>query len=58
MGLWSGKFISDENKKRERLYEILQRYKAPIFIFVNHKRTCDVLSKSLEKMEVMTLILL
>ena len=32
-------FISDENKKRERLYEILQRYKAPILIFTNHKRT-------------------
>ncbi|KAJ3106137.1 DEAD (Asp-Glu-Ala-Asp) box polypeptide 23 [Phlyctochytrium planicorne] len=43
--------ISDENKKKNRLIEILNsgEYPAPIIVFVNQKKGCDVLSKALDK---------
>jgi ATP-dependent RNA helicase DDX23/PRP28 len=38
-----------ENQKKERLKGILNKFKPPIIVFVNHKRAADVLCKSLEK---------
>ncbi|KAJ3054388.1 DEAD (Asp-Glu-Ala-Asp) box polypeptide 23 [Rhizophlyctis rosea] len=43
-------FISDENKKKSRLLEILVQFEPPIIVFVNQKKGCDVLSKALEKL--------
>ncbi|RKO92520.1 P-loop containing nucleoside triphosphate hydrolase protein [Blyttiomyces helicus] len=45
-------FISDENRKKSRLLEILEgsKYEPPIIVFVNQKKGCDVLSKALEKL--------
>ncbi|KAJ3299985.1 DEAD (Asp-Glu-Ala-Asp) box polypeptide 23 [Borealophlyctis nickersoniae] len=44
-------FISDENRKKQRLLELLgQNHEPPIIIFVNQKKGCDVLSKALEKL--------
>ncbi|KAJ3211325.1 DEAD (Asp-Glu-Ala-Asp) box polypeptide 23 [Dinochytrium kinnereticum] len=43
--------ISDEGKKKNRLLEILDsgEFPAPIIVFVNQKRGCDILSKALER---------
>ncbi|KAI8075046.1 P-loop containing nucleoside triphosphate hydrolase protein [Gongronella butleri] len=43
--------IDDENRKRNRLMEILEskRYTPPIIIFVNQKRGVDMLAKTLNK---------
>ncbi|KAI9351733.1 P-loop containing nucleoside triphosphate hydrolase protein, partial [Zopfochytrium polystomum] len=44
-------FINDENKKKNRLLELLGgQYAPPIIIFVNQKRACDVLARALEKL--------
>ncbi|KAJ3279030.1 mRNA splicing protein prp28 [Borealophlyctis nickersoniae] len=43
-------FISDENKKKQRLLELLGQNHEPPIIFVNQKNGCDVLSKALEKL--------
>ncbi|KAI9205633.1 P-loop containing nucleoside triphosphate hydrolase protein [Polychytrium aggregatum] len=44
-------FINDENKKKNRLIEILNgRFEPPIIVFVNQKKGCDVLSKALERL--------
>ncbi|XP_031421507.1 probable ATP-dependent RNA helicase DDX23 [Clupea harengus] len=43
--------LMSENEKRKRLLEVLSRgFEPPIIIFVNQKKGCDVLAKSLEKM--------
>lgn len=40
---------------RKKLLEVLSRgFEPPIIIFVNQKKGCDVLAKSLEKMGVCT----
>jgi ATP-dependent RNA helicase DDX23/PRP28 len=41
-------FIS-ENQKRGRLFTILEKFKPPIIIFVNHKKSTELLCKTLEK---------
>ncbi|XP_075916405.1 putative ATP-dependent RNA helicase DDX23 isoform X1 [Petromyzon marinus] len=44
-------FIMGESEKRKKLLELLSRgFEPPIIIFVNQKKGCDVLAKSLEKM--------
>ncbi|KAI8907069.1 P-loop containing nucleoside triphosphate hydrolase protein [Powellomyces hirtus] len=43
--------INDENKKKQRLLELLgSKYEPPIIIFVNQKKGADVLAKALEKL--------
>ncbi|XP_076820438.1 putative ATP-dependent RNA helicase DDX23 [Clavelina lepadiformis] len=43
--------IVKENEKRKKLLEILERgITPPVIVFVNQKKGCDVLAKSLEKM--------
>uniref|UniRef100_A0A6Q2Y832 Probable ATP-dependent RNA helicase DDX23 n=1 Tax=Esox lucius TaxID=8010 RepID=A0A6Q2Y832_ESOLU len=43
--------LMGEGEKRKRLLEVLARgFEPPIIIFVNQKKGCDVLAKSLEKM--------
>lgn len=43
--------MTDEKGKRKLLLQILEAgYEPPIIIFVNQKKGCDVLAKSLEKM--------
>ena len=43
--------MTDENGKRKLLVQILESgIEPPILIFVNQKKGCDVLAKSLEKM--------
>ncbi|KND04410.1 uncharacterized protein SPPG_00140 [Spizellomyces punctatus DAOM BR117] len=43
--------INDENKKKQRLLELLQQgFEPPIIIFVNQKKGADVLAKALEKL--------
>ncbi|KAL1021444.1 hypothetical protein UPYG_G00013330 [Umbra pygmaea] len=43
--------LMSEGEKRKRLLEVLARgFEPPIIIFVNQKKGCDVLAKSLEKM--------
>ncbi|KAJ3188500.1 DEAD (Asp-Glu-Ala-Asp) box polypeptide 23, partial [Irineochytrium annulatum] len=44
--------ISDENKKKQRLLDVLAsgEFEPPIIIFVNQKKGCDVLSKALDKL--------
>lgn len=43
--------INDESKKRIRLFDIIASgdFKAPMIVFVNTKKACDVLARSLEK---------
>ena len=42
-------FIGDDpNRKKNRLIEILEKFPAPIIIFVNQKKGVDVLSRGLE----------
>ena len=44
-------FLMSESGKRKKLLAILQQgFDPPIIIFVNQKKGCDVLAKSLEKM--------
>ncbi|KAJ3330431.1 DEAD (Asp-Glu-Ala-Asp) box polypeptide 23 [Blyttiomyces sp. JEL0837] len=45
-------FVNDENKKRDRLLQILNNgeFKPPIIVFVNQKKGCDVLAKALERL--------
>jgi len=44
-------FINDDNRKRQRLIEILNEdYNPPIMVFVNQKKGCDVLYKALDKL--------
>jgi len=46
-------FINDDNRKRQRLIEILNEdYQPPIMVFVNQKKGCDVLYKALDKLGV------
>ncbi|XP_053499091.1 probable ATP-dependent RNA helicase DDX23 isoform X1 [Ictalurus furcatus] len=43
--------LMSEAEKRKKLLEVLSRgFEPPIIIFVNQKKGCDVLAKSLEKM--------
>lgn len=50
-------FINDENKKKNRLLELLaSNHEPPIIVFVNQKKGCDVLSKALEKLGVSKLV--
>ncbi|XP_062396706.1 probable ATP-dependent RNA helicase DDX23 [Sardina pilchardus] len=43
--------LMSEPEKRKKLLEVLSRgFEPPIIIFVNQKKGCDVLAKSLEKM--------
>uniref|UniRef100_A0A667WUV9 Probable ATP-dependent RNA helicase DDX23 n=1 Tax=Myripristis murdjan TaxID=586833 RepID=A0A667WUV9_9TELE len=43
--------LMSEGEKRKKLLEVLARgFEPPIIIFVNQKKGCDVLAKSLEKM--------
>uniref|UniRef100_A0AAY4ASN8 Probable ATP-dependent RNA helicase DDX23 n=1 Tax=Denticeps clupeoides TaxID=299321 RepID=A0AAY4ASN8_9TELE len=43
--------LMSEGEKRKKLLEVLaQGFEPPIIIFVNQKKGCDVLAKSLEKM--------
>ncbi|XP_046896318.1 probable ATP-dependent RNA helicase DDX23 [Hypomesus transpacificus] len=43
--------LMSEGEKRKRLLDVLARgFEPPIIIFVNQKKGCDVLAKSLEKM--------
>lgn len=45
-------FLGTGNRKK--LLEVLSRgFEPPIIIFVNQKKGCDVLAKSLEKMGVL-----
>lgn len=43
--------MTDDNQKRTRLNQILSsgEFESPIIIFVNLKKTCDLLSKAVEK---------
>ena len=43
--------INDENRKRNRLLDILAsgEFASPIILFVNQKKSCDYLAKSLDK---------
>jgi len=41
-----------ENQKKERLMQLLHKFKAPIMIFLNHKRSVDNLCKLLEKIDI------
>ena len=50
-------FINDENKKRQRLIDILNEFEPPMIVFVNQKKGCDVLSKALEKLGVRLIFL-
>ncbi|XP_063808791.1 probable ATP-dependent RNA helicase DDX23 [Pseudophryne corroboree] len=44
-------FLMSEGEKRKKLLNILEKgFDPPIIIFVNQKKGCDVLAKSLEKM--------
>ncbi|GAB1299802.1 RNA helicase [Apodemus speciosus] len=44
-------FLMSESEKRKKLLAILEQgFDPPIIIFVNQKKGCDVLAKSLEKM--------
>jgi ATP-dependent RNA helicase DDX23/PRP28 len=44
-------FQQSENSKRSRLVELLQSgFEPPILIFVNQKKSADILSRALEKM--------
>ncbi|XP_040197123.1 probable ATP-dependent RNA helicase DDX23 [Rana temporaria] len=44
-------FLMSEGEKRKKLLQILEKgFDPPIIIFVNQKKGCDVLAKSLEKM--------
>ncbi|XP_069509953.1 probable ATP-dependent RNA helicase DDX23 [Ambystoma mexicanum] len=44
-------FLMSEGEKRKKLLNILEQgFDPPIIIFVNQKKGCDVLAKSLEKM--------
>ncbi|KAJ3062265.1 DEAD (Asp-Glu-Ala-Asp) box polypeptide 23, partial [Quaeritorhiza haematococci] len=44
-------FIGDENRKKQRLLEILGgKFEPPIIVFVNQKKGCDVLAKALDKL--------
>uniref|UniRef100_A0A8C5IIC7 Helicase ATP-binding domain-containing protein n=1 Tax=Junco hyemalis TaxID=40217 RepID=A0A8C5IIC7_JUNHY len=46
-------FLMSESEKRKKLLAILEQgFDPPIIIFVNQKKGCDVLAKSLEKMGV------
>eukprot|EP00124_Ichthyophonus_hoferi_P002606 Ihof_evm3s185 gene=Ihof_evmTU3s185 len=42
--------LMSEEQKRKRLVEHLKDLEGPIIIFVNQKKGCDILAKSLEKM--------
>jgi ATP-dependent RNA helicase DDX23/PRP28 len=44
--------VVNDDQKRNRMESILTSdvYEAPILIFVNQKKTCDVLAKAIEKM--------
>lgn len=44
--------IVTENQKKERLMQLLDKFKPPIMIFLNHKRSVDNLCKLLEKIDV------
>ncbi|EDV26705.1 uncharacterized protein TRIADDRAFT_50105 [Trichoplax adhaerens] len=41
--------MKNENDKRKKLVTLLKTLESPIIIFVNQKKGCDVLAKSLEK---------
>jgi ATP-dependent RNA helicase DDX23/PRP28 len=43
--------INDESRKRNRLLDILGsgEFLSPIIVFVNQKKSCDYLAKSLDK---------
>jgi ATP-dependent RNA helicase DDX23/PRP28 len=41
--------INDDNKKKHRLFSLLGgEFRPPIIVFVNQRRSCDILSKALE----------
>ncbi|KAJ3322154.1 mRNA splicing protein prp28 [Gonapodya sp. JEL0774] len=41
--------ISSEEKKKNRLLEILNEFEPPIIVFVNQKRSVDLIARALEK---------
>ncbi|KAI9027888.1 P-loop containing nucleoside triphosphate hydrolase protein [Hyaloraphidium curvatum] len=43
-------FIASEEKKKNRLLELLEAYEAPIIVFVNQKKGVDILAKALERL--------
>ncbi|MGH0166927.1 UNVERIFIED_CONTAM: hypothetical protein FKN15_014410 [Acipenser sinensis] len=46
-------FLMSEGEKRKKLLDVLAKgFDPPIIIFVNQKKGCDVLAKSLEKMGI------
>lgn len=49
-------FISSDDKKKQRLIEILntQMFAPPIIVFVNQKRTADMLAKDVNRARVST----
>lgn len=51
--------ISNETQKRNRLFEILKsaEFKPPMIVFVNSKKSCDALSKSMNNLGLNTTIL-
>ncbi|KAJ3361458.1 DEAD (Asp-Glu-Ala-Asp) box polypeptide 23 [Allomyces arbusculus] len=42
-------FVHDENRKRHRLFELLEEYEPPIIVFFNQKRSVDQYAKTLAK---------
>ncbi|KNE66223.1 hypothetical protein AMAG_10461 [Allomyces macrogynus ATCC 38327] len=42
-------FVHDENRKRHRLFELLEEYEPPIIVFFNQKRSVDQYAKMLAK---------
>ena len=44
--------IVSENQKKDRLLGLLGKFKPPIMIFLNHKRSVDNLSKFLDRVDV------
>jgi ATP-dependent RNA helicase DDX23/PRP28 len=44
--------IISENQKKDRLLDLLNKFKAPIMIFLNHKSSVDNLCKFLERVDI------
>ncbi|KAL4077038.1 P-loop containing nucleoside triphosphate hydrolase protein [Scleroderma yunnanense] len=42
-------FVIGDEKKRQRMLEILEKYPPPIIIFVNQKKTADMVAKDLSR---------
>ncbi|KIM55099.1 hypothetical protein SCLCIDRAFT_1221393 [Scleroderma citrinum Foug A] len=42
-------FVTGDEKKRQRMSEILEKYPPPVIVFVNQKKTADMVAKDLSR---------